>query len=184
MLATDAILNGISKFPSLISFERECCCTWTPVLLIRKPICCHTQHLAESYVPSAPSSVIGLKVIISTTHIRAGDMSFIPCLPLYRLLFSPKMSVSIGISGITWDPTRTIQRRKTRSIRQRRHLTAIMVYIFLYLKWFFFIWWKLFSGSETNHKHWFLLDLIYFVIKYTCVCVCVNSFSHIYSIGR
>lgn len=58
VLATDANLNGISKSPSLISFERECCCPWTLVLLIRHHISCHIQHLAESHVPTVPSSVI------------------------------------------------------------------------------------------------------------------------------
>ena len=40
-LVTDEKLNGKFKFPPLISFKRECCCTWIRVCLIRRHISYH-----------------------------------------------------------------------------------------------------------------------------------------------
>lgn len=51
------------------------------------------QHLAESHVPTVPSAMLCLKVIISITHVRAGDMRFITCLPLHGLLSTLKACI-------------------------------------------------------------------------------------------
>lgn len=86
-LATDEELNGKFKFPPLISFKRECCCTWTRVGLIKRHISYHVSHLADSRVPTVPSAMICLEVIISIPHIKAWGMKLITGLPFTQTSF-------------------------------------------------------------------------------------------------